>query len=115
MSITAAVCTMPVRLKARGDVSLVQLLRESGYLDSPGSVTVATVVSHLRQHLDLIDAWLMLSADKRCDSGWYLTEKQGGLLELGYFPTGPRTEFSDRVRGCAEFIVREAASLAEFV
>ncbi len=108
------VCELPVHYETRGDVSMVQLLRESGFIESPDALTLSTVSEYIRQHMHLIEAWTMLSESKRTDSGWYLLEKPDGSLEVGYYPDGPRHSFSDRVQACAEFIVREAKAIAAY-
>lgn len=111
-AIVTRVCDMPVQLKARGNVSMMQLLLESGFIESSEVLTPRAVSDYLSQHEHLVEAWTMLSQDKRSSSGWYFKELSDGSYEVGYYPDGPRFSFSDRVQACAEFIVRECHSIA---
>jgi hypothetical protein len=104
------VCAMPVEFHARGDISWTDLLQASGYLQSPETLTTDAVEAHLRKHPALIDAWTLYSLDKRYSPAWYLIEIHDSLLELGYYPDGPRLCFTDRFKACAEFIVRDLAA-----
>lgn len=111
-AIVARVCELPAQFRARGDVSMVQLVLESGLIESPEALTPRAVSDYLRQHEHLVEAWTMLSEDKRTSSGWYFVERSDVSFEVGYYPDGPRISFSDRVQACAEFIVREANAIA---
>lgn len=107
---------MPVRFHARGDVSVLRLVDESGYRDSPAALTVNAVSAYLAQHSGLVDAWLGYSSDKRVLSGWYFTERSADKFVVGYLgnhPNGGEFTFSDRIRACAEFIIREVRWIAE--
>lgn len=108
------VCEMPVQFRARCDVSMMQLVRESGLIESPEALTLGAVSDYLRQHEHLVEAWMMLSKDKRTSSGWYFVESSEVSFEVGYSPDGPRHFFCDRVQACAEFIVREANAIAAY-
>lgn len=105
---------MPIQFKARGDVSMVQLMRESGFAESPDALTPSAVSDYLRQHVHLVEAWVTLSEDKRTNSGWYIRRTLDGSFEVGYYPDGPRLSFGDRMQACAEFIVREARAISAY-
>lgn len=91
---------------------MLQLVRESGLSQSPEALTPRAVGDHLSKHPQLVEAWTLLSLDKRTDRGWYLTERSDSSFEVGYHPHGPRLSFSDLVQACAEFVVREADEIA---
>jgi hypothetical protein len=112
MDIVAKICALPVQFKFRGNVSIVQLVAESGYHTDPDALSVAAVSAHLHENPDLIDAWLMYSEDKRTSSGWYVSQRSTGTFEIGYHPAGERISVSGRAPACAEFIVREVRSIA---
>lgn len=112
--VTAKVCEIPVTYN-RGNVSMVKVLQESGYLDAYRQLTTELVASHLRRHPELIEGWIRMSEDKRGGSGWYLLETSESSLELGHYPDGPRQVFADRITGCAEFILREAESIGSLM
>jgi hypothetical protein len=110
MDIVATICALPVQFK-EGNLSIWQLVKKSGYRDDPSSLTVDAVATHLREHPELIDAWLGYSQDKRC-SGWFVRQSAVNTYEVGYVPGGERISMSDPARACAEFIVREVRSIA---
>ncbi len=112
MDVVAEICDLPVRLKTRGDESIAMLVDESGYRQTPSALTVEAVSAHLERRPDLIDTWFRYSEDKRTSSGWYVTERPAGTFEVGYYPSGERLSVTERVRACAEFIVREVGAIA---
>jgi len=112
MDVVAKICDLPVQFKVRGNVSVVDLVAASGYPAAPEALTVTAVSAYLREHPDLIEAWLTYSEDKRTSSGWYVSQRSSGTFEIGYHPQGERISVSDRATACAEFIVREVRSIA---
>jgi hypothetical protein len=112
MDVVAEVCEIATRFKARGDVSVLKLVDESGYRSSPTALSADAVTSYLARHQALVDAWIGYSEDKRVSSGWYIVETSGHRFEVGYYPRGGCLCFEDRDRACAEFIVREVRSIA---
>jgi hypothetical protein len=112
MDVVARICELPVQFKVRRTVSVVQLVNESGYLVAPAALTADAVSMYLRDHPELIEAWLAYSQDKRTSSGWYVTQRAADSFEIGYFPAGERITVAGRASACAEFIVREVRSIA---
>src|SRR4051812_6002296 len=112
MDVVARICDLPLQFKARGKVSLVELVHESGYQADQEALTVDAVSERLRGHPDLIDAWLGYSEDKRTSSGWYVTQRSGDAFEVGHYPKGDRISVTGRASACAESIVREVRSIA---
>ncbi len=108
-SIIANVCILPLHFRT-GNKSAIQLLNESGYSGDPASLTVERIVQFLEANPALVEAWLSWSQDKRVSEGRYFIETQDGFL-VGYYPNGERQLFSERKRACAEFVIREVASL----
>ena len=53
-----AVCRMPISFAERGDVSMVNLLSESGYCEHRVTVNEAALQAHLRSEPGLVDVWL---------------------------------------------------------
>lgn len=81
MDVVAKICALPLEFKARGTVSVVQLIDESGYRSTRAALTVEAVWAYLGGRPDLIDAWLAYSEDKRTSSGWYITQRSGDSFE----------------------------------
>lgn len=117
-----ALCQMPAAFHERGNISMIDLLAESGYLDDWRGITEAMIEHHLRVFPQLVDDWLLHSCDQRC-GGWYFVEPGRGLdskegWRVGYYPnSGPRppeTVFDDQYSACAFYIKREAEVLRGF-
>ncbi len=93
----------------QGGKTPVDLLRESGYLESPDSVSVDAVAEALRESPELVDRWLIWSENKRTDSGWYFERTESGDYIIGYFPAGKVASqtFRDPYSAAAQFIKLE--------
>lgn len=102
------VCRIASDFHRLDNVSVLDLLRESGYLQSP-AVLVQELEDALRSYPDLIDEWARLSEDKRTGSGWYIRRpgSQDAEWIVGYYPRGREHRFSDRFKACAFFIKQE--------
>lgn len=111
MDMIADLCELPARLKKRGNVSVWQLVQDSGYKTNPELLTVRAVKDYLASHKDLIEDWLMYSRDKRTTEGWYIKGLGFGLFTVGYYPGGPTKVCLNRRSACAEFIVQEIRSV----
>jgi hypothetical protein len=61
-----AVCRMPIAFQARGNVSMVGLIVESGYSSLADDVTELLLEEHLRRHPELVPVWVRYSDDQRC-------------------------------------------------
>jgi hypothetical protein len=112
MDVIARICDLPVQFKTRENVSVLQLLEDSGYREAPSKLTAESVSKYLYGHPDLTEAWFAYSEDKRTSSGWYLVQRSGDAFEIGYIPKGERISIEGRVPACAEFIVREVRAIA---
>ncbi len=95
-----------------GDVSAVQLVRDSGLVENPGSLSRDCVLSFLKGRPELVECWLQWSQDKRVSSGWYFSRHEEGFI-VGYHPEGARTKFENMIDACAEFVLREVESIAQ--
>lgn len=102
----AAICRIPTDYLRRGDVTLSQLLSESGYFDDPNALDVAPLAAHLADHPELVDDWLVYSEDKRTSQGWYFGKQTSGAFEIWQLAGGSKT-FNDPYVACADFILRE--------
>ena len=106
-ALIASVCNLPREFRSVGTKSVITLLRETGYFDRHTEVSLDAIQAHLATQPELIDDWIMYSADKRTSSGWYLIEDG----TVGYYPGGPESSYEDIVTACAAFIIREVADI----
>lgn len=104
------VCLLPQEFRRRGDVSMIDLVRDSGYLRSPSAVTEEHLERYFRANPDAIDSWSLHSMDQRCAPAWYLVEPSdnAGQWAVGYLTAnGQRTReafYSDGAKACASFV-----------
>jgi hypothetical protein len=106
------ICQIFTEFQRRG-VSVVQLVRESGYGGADAASLRGAVEEQLRTHPELIDDWLTYSGDKRTSSGWFFEDDDE--VVVGYFDVtrgrSHEQQFADRLQACAEFIMREVDSI----
>jgi hypothetical protein len=109
-ALISRVCRLPQEVRRRGDVSMVGLLRECGYLRSPRPITEECLVQYFRANPDAIDAWLVESMDQRCRPAWYLQSDTPGHWTVGYLNQSGQTEsevsYDDAAQACAAFVNR---------
>ncbi|MGH7388954.1 MAG: hypothetical protein ACREM3_05785 [Candidatus Rokuibacteriota bacterium] len=115
--IARAVCEMAIIFKSRDDVSMLDLLLESGYLREPDGIDESAIERQLRRNPELVDSWVDHSEDRRSSPAWYVArpEAAGGAWPVGYVSTsGSRSEkrsFTDGFAACAFYIKREVEGL----
>jgi hypothetical protein len=115
------VCLLPQEFRRRGDVSMIDLVRDSGYLRSPNAVTEGDLERYFRGNPDAIDAWLLESMDQRCAPAWYLVEPSdhAGQWTVGYLTTsGQRTRealYGDGTKACASFVKHWLGSIGGYL
>jgi hypothetical protein len=99
------------------NLSMIDLLKSSGYLQDPKGITEQDLESVLRLAPSLVQPWVILSLDKRTRYGWYILAPNSKTSEwtVGWYPRGPKYTFSDEFAACAAFIKREAEHLREMV
>lgn len=92
---------------------MISLLKESGYFEMYDQVNEAEITKALNEHPECINDWIMLSEDKRCSSGWYITENENGKYIVGYYPAEEFeiTEYCDVKEACAAFIKLEIEAI----
>lgn len=93
------------------ELSLVQLLEQTGYRALRQQLSIALVQRYLKEHPEHLEVWEQYSEDKRTDGGSYLC-RLGPLWEVGELTTGRRKFFLSRSRACATFILRELDATA---
>ena len=104
---------MPRDFHERGDVSMVTLLKESGYPQVAESITEQLLEVYFEKHQDLIDVWVRNSEDTRGSPDWYLSKPTGSEKQwiVGFFPDGPTRRFSQGAQACAFYVKRYLETL----
>jgi len=111
--VVRAVCQMPRDFQERSNVSMITLLKESGYLRTAESITEQVLTEYFEQHPDLIDAWVRNSEDTRSSPNWYLREPTGPKEQwvVGFFPDGTAHRFPKKAQACAFYVKRYLETL----
>jgi len=98
-----------------GNVSMVDLLKSSGYLQEPSTVQEEALEAGLRAHPELIETWVRYSVDKRTSSGWYLRApfdlRDSAGWFVGHLPDQPERSFPDGFKACSFFIKQEIEAI----
>jgi hypothetical protein len=98
------VTTIPERFEA-GNKSTAILLKEVGFPERRGDLSVEEVEDALRQSPGLADKWLKRGSEQRLAGGWGI-EHEGEEYRVQSFSDGRHDLETDRFRACALFVVR---------
>jgi hypothetical protein len=113
--IIAGLIHLPRRFNSLGNVSIHDLLKETGYFEMHDQVSEESIHEALAQQPECVDEWISYSEDKRSSTGWYLKQEDGDTYVVGYFAgkNGEHTQFryAKRIAACAAFIKRESENI----
>jgi hypothetical protein len=103
------------RIYETGNKSTACLLKEIGFPSQ--SITVDEVENVLKHNPQLADLWLKRSRDQRIACGWSIEQDQDVYRIHRFagsgFASGRPLELHDRIRACAEFIVRYVSFIGD--
>jgi len=111
---------MPIALQARGNVSMIGLIDESGYSALAVHVTESVLEEHLRRHPELVPVWVQYSEDQRCTPALGIFGPNAVVdtardWRVFYWDSDPANRwdrtFPDQFAACAFFIKRNAERL----
>jgi hypothetical protein len=114
--VVEAVCRLPLDFHAIGYVSVLDLVRRSGYGTKGSDVTVERLAKCLLDHPDWVERWFRWSMDNRGSPAWYIRETESGDFELGFSQgsdSPPPLIIADKVQAAAEFVHRYLARMAD--
>ena len=104
---------LPAEFRLRGSASLALLAESTGYLQYQDTIDVDRLRAAIRERQGLVDSWLVYSAEKQADWGWFFEGPDGGIYLTGSRRDsidGPK-QLSDPGEACACFIKGEFVSL----
>jgi hypothetical protein len=115
-TITKAVCEIARTFEEKGNVSVITLFEESGYLEDPNQITEEQILEYLRHNPDLIDTWVLHSENQRTSQGWYIKSPVGNdspsdIWIVGWYPGGEINKFRDGASAVAFYVKREAEAI----
>jgi hypothetical protein len=103
--IVERVCFLPIEYGS-GDLSTMEILRQSGFLAEPRALTREKILNVLHAHPELVSEWEQWSDDSRATEGWVFRTTDRGY-SVFWRPGGETMTFPDRFEACAEFIFRQ--------
>lgn len=105
--------------RKRGNISSLNLLKESGYLEFPDQIGEEEIAAILKLYPNLINEWLLWSENKRSTPTWFFTkDNDDGWYFVGHSPESKEFEeinTKDEFKACTAFIKREVERLRKFV
>ena len=111
LSLAEKISEVP-KLYAEGNKSTAGLLREFGFPESRTSITVEEVETVLKKRPRLADLWLARCRDQLLAGGWGI-EREHDHWRIQNFSDHRHLEVKDRIRACAEFVVRYVNFIGE--
>lgn len=105
---------------AAGDVSPVDLVRESGYIACRTDITPAAIEARLLPHPDWVRAWFRYSEDQRGSPAWWVGGIGDGRYQVGYYDPSLQKqaepfEYDSKARAAAEFAMRHVDGIADWI
>jgi hypothetical protein len=115
-----ALCRIALQFKMRGNISMIALLMESGYLENYPQITEKHLTEYFHDHQELIEPWLIESVDNRSGKGWYIEEQEGGFIRskswiVGYYPGNDKRKFKNEADACGFFVKNWAEELRHVI
>ena len=115
-SVISAIGRMPTEFRSRGDVSVMQLLIDSGYLASQSAITIDLLRNYFAEHPEAVEAWLRLSWDNRSWPSWYLQDPRSAdsqaMWVVGFYPGEHREYFEQGADACAVFVKNKLTQMS---
>lgn len=109
--VAETVCRMASDFYRLRDISMLDLLKCSGYLEDPSTVSDGQLEDVLRTYPELIDAWLRLCDDQRTRYGWCLLrpfDSHGSADWIVVEPNGKKQlSFPNSFKACAFFVRKQ--------
>jgi hypothetical protein len=101
---------LPSKFNNAGNISIYDLLKETGYLEKYEKVSVEEIRNGLARCAECVEDWIVYSEDKRSSSGWYFKKKDNKRFVVGCIDlngNSTHNEYENGVDACAIFIKHE--------
>ncbi len=106
-------CSLAARFQDQGEVSMGEMLARSGYAVGD-EISDEALEGYLREHPELVNAWLIESKNTRESPAWYIfPPKNGPEWVVSHYPDNSRQTFTDKFKACAFYVrvyVKQLAS-----
>ena len=101
------------QLYEAGNKSTAVLLKDAGLPEADSLPSAQEVEETLRQEPALADMWLERGGDQRLAGGWGIERDEQGAWHVQDFSGGPGLVEKNRIKACAEFIVRYVSFIGD--
>lgn len=101
--------TLPRKFHNLGNMSIYDLLKETGYFEIHYQISVESIRDALALSPEYIEDWIVYSEDNRSD-GWYFKQQSDQRYVVGFIDgegNYTHTEYNDRLEACAIYIKQE--------
>lgn len=115
------VLLLPRKFDSIGTVSIITLMKETGYSEIRDQISVEDIRAALIQCPEYIDEWMSYSEENRSNSGWYIHKEGSEKYIVGYFYIdsngfhSTEKEYSDRFEACAQYIKSAIERLLKYI
>ncbi len=104
---------MPIEFREKQNVSMYELLRESGYFEKPTQITEEMLEIYFNKNPELIKAWLQESEDTRSSPAWYFKKGMFFRWHVGIYPGNEKQSFSSQSKACAYYVKKYIENICE--
>jgi hypothetical protein len=95
-----------------GNKSTARLLKDFGFPQKRKDLTVEEIETVLKRRPHLAELWLRRCHDQRLAGGWGI-EREKDHWRIQNFSDHRHLEVNDRIRACAEFVLRYVAFIGD--
>lgn len=108
-----ALCSLAARFQDQSELSMGELLARSGFALGD-EISDEDLERYLRDHPELVNAWIIESKNTRENPAWYIfPPKDGADWVVSHYPDNSRHTFPDKFKACAFYVrvyVKQLAS-----
>jgi hypothetical protein len=114
--IATEIVTIPRKFHT-SDMSIFDLLKETGYFELHNEVSVSDIRNALARDPACVQEWMQYIDDQRCSSSWYFALNDKNLYEVGFYDSNADPARSNQVAydnamdACAAFIKHQIESI----
>ena len=115
-NIATEIVTIPRKFQTR-DISIFDLLNETGYFELHNEVSEGDIRNALARDPACVQEWMRYIDDQRCASSWYFVINDEGQYEVGFYDSDSdptRTNqvvYENAMDACAAFIKQQIESI----
>ena len=114
--IATEIVTIPRKFHTR-NMSIFDLLKETGYFELHNEVSVTDIRNALGRDPTCVQEWMQYIDDQRCSSSWYFVLNDEGLYEVGFYDSNSdparsnQVVYENAIDACAAFIKHQIESI----